>query len=279
MKRLKFLVLVLALTLVVGTAFFVVVSGSVGLRPEDLKRQQLVLSQSNKLPEQNNQQIEDNINIKTIESEVSEESLAETKDKEDKPDDQAAQPEHAIKVLPVPFMVQAPYANWEMPYQEACEEASIIMVAEYLQGNKNMRLTAEQADKSILELVEWGKNKGYQVDLTAAEVVMILADKYQIKAQAVPYNPEIIKQEINAKRPVIIPAAGQELGNPYFTQPGPLYHMLVIKGYEADEFIVNDPGTKRGESYRYSQSALAGAVHDWNGGIVSQGDSLMIILK
>ncbi|MCR4279964.1 MAG: hypothetical protein NUV82_00890, partial [Candidatus Komeilibacteria bacterium] len=30
--------------------------------------------------------------------------------------------------LDVPFMSQAPHANWDLPYQEACEEASLIMV-------------------------------------------------------------------------------------------------------------------------------------------------------
>src|SRR5512133_656297 len=35
------------------------------------------------------------------------------------------------KHLLVPFMVQAPNANWDMPYQEACEEASLLMVAGY----------------------------------------------------------------------------------------------------------------------------------------------------
>ena len=29
--------------------------------------------------------------------------------------------------LPVPFTPQAPHANWELPYQEACEEAAVLM--------------------------------------------------------------------------------------------------------------------------------------------------------
>ncbi|MDZ4230041.1 MAG: C39 family peptidase, partial [Candidatus Veblenbacteria bacterium] len=174
---------------------------------------------------------------------------------------------------------QAPSADWDMPYQEACEEASMIMVAEYLQGIERISIPAEEADTLILGLVGWETDHGYAVDLTAQEVVKVLAERYGIQAEAVPYSAEVIREELQAKRPVIVPAAGRLLGNPYFTSPGPLYHMLVIKGYEGNEFITNDPGTKRGESYRYTESALAYAVHDWNEGEVESGAQVMIVVR
>ena len=186
---------------------------------------------------------------------------------------------HAITVLPVPFAPQAPQANWEMPYQEACEEASLVMVAEYFLGNRQMRLSTAVADKLILELIDWETAHGYLVDLTAAEVAKVLEERYGLEAEAVPYEAEVVRQELKAKRPVILPAAGRLLGNPYFRQPGPLYHMLVVKGYEGDEFIVNDPGTKRGESFRYHESVFARAVHDWNGGEVEAGKQVMIVVS
>jgi hypothetical protein len=66
---------------------------------------------------------------------------------------------------------------------------------------------------------------------------------------------------------VIVPAAGRLLGNPYFTAPGPIYHMLILRGYTAsNQFISNDPGTKRGESYVYSVDTIMNAMHDWNNG-------------
>ncbi|MDP3986324.1 MAG: C39 family peptidase [Candidatus Veblenbacteria bacterium] len=188
-------------------------------------------------------------------------------------------PEHTIRVLKVPFTSQAPSADWDMPYQEACEEASMIMVAEYLQGIERISIPAEEADTLILGLVGWETDHGYAVDLTAQEVVKVLAERYGIQAEAVPYSAEVIREELQAKRPVIVPAAGRLLGNPYFTSPGPLYHMLVIKGYEGNEFITNDPGTKRGESYRYTESALAYAVHDWNEGEVESGAQVMIVVR
>jgi len=186
---------------------------------------------------------------------------------------------HSITVLAVPFTPQAPHANWAMPYQEACEEASLVMLVEYLQGNNRLRIPAEEADSLIIKLIEWETDRGYAADLTAAEVVEVLAGRYGVAAKVVPYDAELIRRELTAKRPVILPAAGRLLGNPYFTRPGPLYHMLVVKGFAGNEFIVNDPGTKRGENYRYYEDVLARAVHDWNEGDVEHGARVMVILS
>lgn len=186
---------------------------------------------------------------------------------------------HRITVLPVPFTVQAPHANWELPYQEACEEASMIMVAEFFSGRKELRLAPDEADQLILQLVAWETDHGFPMDVTAAEVVSILGQRFGIQSKLVPYDEALLRSELTAKHPVILPAAGRALGNPFFKQPGPLYHMLVVKGYEGDEFIVNDPGTRRGESYRYHKSAFTRAVHDWNGGEVDYGSPVMIVVE
>ena len=74
-----------------------------------------------------------------------------------------------------------------------------------------------------------------------------------------------IKQQLDAGNPVIVPAAGRLLGNPYFSGEGPWYHMLVVTGYDSTHFITNDPGTKRGEGYRYQHTTLLNAIHDWTG--------------
>lgn len=186
--------------------------------------------------------------------------------------------QHKITILPVPFTSQAPFANWEMPYQEACEEASMIMAGEYFKGNKKLQLDPSYADAEILKLVEWETNHGFAQDVTAQEVASILKDYYALGASVVKYNPQVIKQAILERKLVLLPAAGRLLGNPYFRRPGPLYHMLVVKGFEDNEFITNDPGTKRGENFRYNESILAYAVHDWNGSQVEKGEQVMIIV-
>lgn len=61
---------------------------------------------------------------------------------------------------------------------------------------------------------------------------------------------------------VLVPLFGRELGNKYYTPPGPIPHMLVITGYDPvkKEFITNDPGTKYGEGYRYGEDTLFDAI-------------------
>ncbi len=165
--------------------------------------------------------------------------------------------------LRVPFAPQAPYAVWDDLHNEACEEASMLLVEAYFRGRP---LNAHLMEQGILDLVRWQTQNGYSVDVTAAETVKILTDYFHLPARLL-FNPTVssIRQELDAGHVVIMPAAGRRLGNPYYRQPGPLYHMLVIRGYDParDEFITNDPGTKRGEAYRYKTSVLLSANHDW----------------
>ncbi len=165
---------------------------------------------------------------------------------------------------PVPFASQAPLGDWGMPYQEACEEASMIMVAKYF---KNEKLDSNIMDEEILKVVKWEEDNGYPIDLTAAQTAEVLEKYFGLKSSLnkTVSEPEI-KKNLVAGNLIIVPLAGRDIGNPYYNQPGPLYHMLVIRGYNQTEFITNDPGTRRGEAYRYRYGDLLWAVHDWVGG-------------
>ncbi|MFA5995798.1 MAG: C39 family peptidase [Patescibacteria group bacterium] len=181
--------------------------------------------------------------------------------------------------LAVPFTVQAPYANWNLPYQEACEEASMLMSARFLQ-NRSIN-GASDADKAILELVNYNANDlKYPIDMTAAETAKSLEQFYGFKTELIyDFTLDDIKQALAQGYPVILPAAGRQIGNPYYTAPGPVYHMLVIKGYTATKIITNDPGTKRGANYQYKYETLYKAAHDWNNGDVNNGQKVIIIVK
>ncbi|MFA6428317.1 MAG: C39 family peptidase [Candidatus Buchananbacteria bacterium] len=180
-------------------------------------------------------------------------------------------------LLSVPFASQAPLGDWRPLYNEACEEASMIMVAKYF---KQETLSAAIMNEEILKLVAWEQKQGYAIDLTASEVVKILADYFSINARAVKtVTPELIKGELLKGNPIIIPVAGRELGNPNFRNPGPLYHMLVIRGYNDKSFITNDPGTKNGSGYQYLYQRLIEAIHDWNQGQVSNGQAVIIVVS
>ncbi|MCH7492929.1 C39 family peptidase, partial [Patescibacteria group bacterium] len=180
--------------------------------------------------------------------------------------------------LEVPFTSQAPHANWDLPYQEACEEASAITVHYFYQ---NLSFTPDVADREILDLVAWQEdNLGFYKDTTAEQTAQFMRDYWGYKKIDVIYDPTIndIKSNLAAGRPVILPAAGQELGNPYFTPPGPIYHMLVVRGYTETQFITNDVGTKRGENFRYDYDVLMKAMHDWNDGDVANGQKVIIVV-
>lgn len=182
--------------------------------------------------------------------------------------------------LAIPFAVQAPYQNWEAPYDEFCEEASVLMAASYIL-NRTLP-NAATIDAGLLAIKAFEEERfGYYKDTTAEETAVILREYFNISNVAVVYDPTIedIKKAIAAGRAVIVPAAGRQLLNPYFRQPGPLYHMLVIKGYLRDgTFITNDPGTRRGADFLYDPEVLLGAVHDWNGGDVENGRKVMIVV-
>ncbi len=167
--------------------------------------------------------------------------------------------------LAVPFTAQAPHANWDDPYGELCEEASALMAISYLQ-HKTIP-TADFANRALLAIKAFEDKKfGYYKDTTAEETAIILREHFSYPKVEVKQNPTAtdIKQALSAGRVVLVPLAGREIGNPYFQSPGPLYHMIVIKGYtSAGKFITNDPGTRRGADFLYDQTIIMNAIHDW----------------
>lgn len=167
-------------------------------------------------------------------------------------------------LIDVPFSPQAPFGNWSLPYQEACEEMSLILVQRYL---TNQPLTRTQADEELQRMVAWQlEHLGHYEDTTTDEV-RIIAEKFYGRQTRMIDDPSVqdIKRLIANGHPVIIPTAGRELGNPFFTGEGPWYHMLVVIGYDEENFIVHDVGTKRGERYAYEQEHLVHTIHDWTG--------------
>jgi hypothetical protein len=182
--------------------------------------------------------------------------------------------------LDVPFTSQAPYQNWDMPYQEACEEASLIMVDGFYHDLSG-RIPPADAKKQIDALVAFENSVlGYYKDTTAVETAEIAEKYFKYKdTRVLPVtSAEDIKRAVANGYPVILPASGKALNNPNFRNGGPPFHMLVVRGYTKDRFITNDPGTRKGENYTYSYEVLLNAIHDWNDGNVTAGKSVMLII-
>ena len=183
--------------------------------------------------------------------------------------------------LNVPFTMQAPFSDWSEPWQNTCEEANILMVHYYYQDKT---FTKKIAQEELLKLVAWqNKNFGSYVDTSIAQTAEMVEKNWGYKTQIID-NPTVnqIKKFTTDGFPVILPTAGRELKNPYFIQPGPIYHMITVKGYTADEkFITNDPGIGRGHDYLYSIDTLMNSMHDWNGSeenILQGAKKILIIL-
>lgn len=164
----------------------------------------------------------------------------------------------------VPFTSQAPTGQWEDErQQDGCEEASALMAMHWIKG---IGITREQALTEILAISDYEqKNHGEYRDISLADVRdWIFKDYYKYDKVAVVMgiqDTDIIK-ELNAGNVVLLPMNGQKLHNPYFTAPGPERHMILVRGYDSttDQFITNDPGTKRGEGYRYSSATIMQAI-------------------
>jgi hypothetical protein len=121
-------------------------------------------------------------------------------------------------------------------------------------------------EQRILEMVAWeNKNFGYYQETTAAQTARMIRAMYGYNRVDVLYEAGIsdIVRNVRAGRPVIVPLAGQMLGNPYYTAPGPAYHMLVVKGVaENGDIITNDVGTRHGRNFVYKPDVFLNAMHD-----------------
>jgi len=166
--------------------------------------------------------------------------------------------------LEVPFTSQAPFGVWDHLHDEACEEASILMARSWA---KSFALNPAVVEAELKKMVEWQmKSFGFFESTTAEQTARMAREVYGLKVDLRP-SPSLaeIKKEVSGGNLVIMGMAGRLLGNPHFRSPGPIYHMLVIKGYNDSGFFVNDPGTKYGANYYYSYDTIMEAAHDWAG--------------
>lgn len=178
-------------------------------------------------------------------------------------DDVSKKPLPSSLLVKVPFTPQAPTANWDELHNEACEEASAIMAHAYFEQIKS--LSPELVELEISTLTDWqNENYSYHLSVNTDEVAKMIREVYDLKTEVVPISEETIKRALADNKLILYPANGQMLKNPYFKQPGPIYHMLVITGYNEKGFITNDPGTKRGQNFQYTYETLRSANGTWN---------------
>ncbi len=193
--------------------------------------------------------------------------------------------------LSVPFTSQAPEKNWEQPWQDACEEAALLMLDAYY---KHYNLSPLFAKDEILKIIKWEEERGWGNSIEMEKVKEMMSEYFHLSILALEHfstttqrtikiieNPTVeqIKKSIAAGNPVLVVADGKVLPNPHFRNGGPVYHALIIKGYTETEFITNDPGTQFGKNFKYKYQDLLNAIHDWNNGDVKNGRRVVLVVE
>ena len=179
--------------------------------------------------------------------------------------------------LDVTFFPQAPDADWSLPWKEACEEASSTLAYYYL---ANKPLSKEKFKEEVLELVTWQKkNYGDYLHTTVDQTAKMIREYFGYNDLEILENPTIdqMKEYLSKGHLIIAPFAGRQLGNPFYSGEGPIYHMLVIKGYDEESFITNDVGTKRGHNFIYPYKTIMSSMHDYDTDI-SMGEKRVIVM-
>ncbi|MDP2812392.1 MAG: C39 family peptidase [bacterium] len=167
--------------------------------------------------------------------------------------------------LNVPFTSQAPTANWNQPFQDACEEVAILMADYYVQGKSMPSVT--EVENILVAMIDWqAKNMDGEIDMDISELAYLAEnylgyEKYDIVNDL---TVEKIISYLDRGLPLVVPANGKLLENPNFSNGGPVYHMLVIKGYKDGHFITNDPGTRLGHNFIYTFKNMLYSIADWD---------------
>lgn len=188
--------------------------------------------------------------------------------------------------LDVIFYPQAPERDWSLPWQEACEESSLLLAHAYAKGKD---LSLEEFKSEILRMVAW-QNENFESDQVGVEpyehtsvdqTAQILEEFLEFDDYKIVDDPTVedLKKELAQGNVIVAPFAGRQLGNPFYSGEGPVYHMMVIRGYDEANFITNDVGTSRGENFIYSHQTIINAIHDWNKDDINQGKKKVIVLK
>lgn len=163
--------------------------------------------------------------------------------------------------LAVPYASQVPDGKWVAPWDESCEESSILMVDRFYVQDTS--LVVPDTKQPLQDMIDWEKVtfSNYE-DTDAEQTIQLIEAKASFRAN-IKHNPRLedIKHELDAKRPVIAFVNMYQLYN----EPdlGDSFHVFVINGYDeaTQEFIVQDPARSW---KRYSYERVLNALHDYN---------------
>ena len=190
-------------------------------------------------------------------------------------------------LLDVFFTPQAPFGEWsDIRQQDGCEESSALMAVYWARGEM---LTLEKAlveikASSDYQNEKYGEYRDISIEDTLNRIVKGYLGFYNASIKKDVFKNDLII-ELKKGNVLIVPVNGRLLDNPYYTQPGPPRHMLVVRGYNSERnvFITNDPGTRHGEAYEYDVDRFYYAMRDYVTGfhedILEINKSMIVVEK
>ena len=187
-------------------------------------------------------------------------------------------------LINAPFVEQAPKKDWSQPWQDACEEAALLIPYYYY---SSITPTSDQIVQDLTKIFDYENSQGWSHDVNLNQMQQISQDLWGISSEIIT-NPTLdqIKEVLLKDQPVVVPANGKTLfkENKHFKSGGPWYHNLTIIGYDDDQkkFIVHDVGTQFGANFKYSYSLLLKSIHDFPASLkkedIDQGDQKVLVL-
>jgi len=167
-------------------------------------------------------------------------------------------------ILQVPFSAQAPTNNWSR--NEDCEETSIMMANAYVTGTTEDKVPAPAAQQAINNLKKWEQiNLGYNANTGVDATTKMAEGAFGLSVVQIPnYTETDLKRVLADGHPILLPVNAKILDSDQYLANGPTYHMVVIRGFKGNTFIVNDPGTNNGDGNEYPFATLEKASADWN---------------
>jgi len=168
--------------------------------------------------------------------------------------------------IAVPFTSQAPTGKWaDVKQGNGCEEASLLMVYAWTTG---LEVTPDKAVETIEDMSDFSlKLLGHFHDISNEDTIKLMKEyfKYEKIYLETEINLEKMKKMLAQEKALIIAVNGDILDNPNYQIPKPANHKIVVVGYDetTDEFITNDPGTSKGEKYRYGYEQLFDSITDY----------------
>jgi hypothetical protein len=186
-------------------------------------------------------------------------------------------PPPARAVLSIPYTVQAPLQNWKV-FENACEEAAVLMYHDYLEGDQRAQLPPAEVDPALRAMEKWQvDNWGAERDLTLDRTGQFAQAYYGYHYAVLPATVETITAQVAAGHPVIVPVMTKSLQNNHYGR-GNVYHEVLIKGYTPDGVVTNDAGVQEGKDWFYSWNIIFGAI-DAQAQKMGQGRVALVLTK